>query len=246
MIYKGIIPIHRGEKIIVAGFSIFYKHTESLEDNHEHLLHPLEKSCYQKFKLHSKKSSYAAGRITAKIAIRQLLKTDIPLNSFSIEAGVFEFPVVKNLPYSNIQVSISHCNDRAVSLAFPEEHPMGIDIESVVYGHKETLSAYTKYHELKMLEDYLISPDVAFTMLWTMKESLSKVLKTGLMLDFALLEVSEIQKEGEIYNCKYRYFSQYQGYTFQAGDLIVSVVMPLRSTADFTELYRTILQTLQL
>jgi len=246
VIYKGIIPIHRGEKTIVAGFGIFYKNTESPEDNHKHLLHPHEKSCYQKFKHHSKKSSYIAGRITAKTAINQLLETNVPLDSFSIEAGVFEFPVVKNLSFSNIQVSISHCNEMAISLAFPEEHTMGIDVEPILCKDKETLSAYTKYHELKILEDYLVPPIVAYTMLWTMKESLSKVLKTGLMLDFALLEVSEIQKEGEIYSCNYRHFSQYKGYTFQAGKHIVTVVMPRFSAADFTDFYRMILRTPQL
>src|SRR5690606_12688813 len=129
---------------------------KSPDDGYKHLLHPNEKSCYQKFKHPSKNWTYVAGRIAAKTAISQLLETKVALNSFSIEAGVFEFPVVKNLPYSNIQVSISHCNERAVSLAFPEEHPMGIDVENVDNRHKEILSLYTKDHELKQLVDHLI------------------------------------------------------------------------------------------
>ena len=78
---------------------------------------------------------------------------------------------------SDIHFSLSHCKV-AVACSL-HDHSVGIDIERV-HAYKDSLAAYVlNENELKSVRES-INPALAFTKLWTMKESLLKLTGEGL------------------------------------------------------------------
>lgn len=51
---------------------------------------------------------------------------------------------------------------------------------------------------------------VAYTLLWNIKESLSKIIKTGLMIDFKILELESIELENGYHVGYFKNFPQYK------------------------------------
>ncbi len=110
------------------------------------------------------------------LAAYRLLQ-DALKSEFGIKEALPEFiyddkgkPLLKDYP--DIHFSLSHCHD-AAALAI-DGKPVGIDIEN--YDHYSEKVARTVMNDEEM-HDILSSPRpaVAFTRLWTMKESLFKL-----------------------------------------------------------------------
>lgn len=95
--------------------------------------------------------------------------------------SIFDFPVIIHPNIHNTNVSIAHTNHSAVAVAFPETHPVGIDIEDICDERSQTISTQLTDSEKSLRTNLSISEALFNTILWTAKESLSKVLKTGLM-----------------------------------------------------------------
>lgn len=96
------------------------------------------------------------------------------------EYGINEAPVFtygnKGKPllqgHHDIHFSLSHCHE-AVAVAL-SDHPVGIDIETVDHYSPEVARRVMNDDELHEIEASA-QPQVAFTRLWTMKESLYKL-----------------------------------------------------------------------
>ena len=91
------------------------------------------------------------------------------------EAPVFNYdfhgkPVLQGRP--DIQFSLSHCHE-AVACAL-SDHPVGIDIESTEHYTIEVARHVMNDDEIRQIE-VSAQPEVTFTRLWTMKESLYKL-----------------------------------------------------------------------
>lgn len=93
--------------------------------------------------------------------------------------GIHEMPQFEYTPkgkpyithYPEIHFNISHC-DEAIICAI-DNHPIGVDIESVKIYDKE-LAQYTMNNlEMEQINRSL-RPDIEFTRLWTMKEAVLK------------------------------------------------------------------------
>jgi 4'-phosphopantetheinyl transferase len=67
------------------------------------------------------------------------------------------------------------------------------------------------------------------TLTWTIKEALSKVLRTGLMTPFEIFCLQSIQFENNKWVSQFKNFAQYQAISFQLGKFICSIVCPKRS-----------------
>ncbi|MBQ8127857.1 MAG: 4'-phosphopantetheinyl transferase superfamily protein [Prevotella sp.] len=87
--------------------------------------------------------------------------------------------------YPNLHFNLSHCNKGAACAV--SDRPVGIDIETLQAPHEQlsrhVLSA-AEYDAMMASE----RPDVSFTRLWTMKESLSKLSGYGLTTDWPRLQ----------------------------------------------------------
>ena len=197
-------------------------------------LHKEEKSKYERFPDEQRRASYLLGRLAAKRAVQRLVGEVDPA-SICIGSGVFQFPVVKGEGLSNVQVSISHCEGLGFCAAFPEAHPLGVDVEIMTPANADIVSGQLSLSEKQLIRRKV--PDLDYTVVFSMKEALSKILRTGMMLDFQLLEIDTIAKEGDYLCCTFRHFSQYKAYAFCQGNRVFSLALPGRTSVELDEIW---------
>lgn len=199
-------------------------------------LHPIEKLYYRQLKADKRRESYLMGRCAAKTAVSELTGMKA-LHGICIESGVFGFPVVN---CKNVQVSISHCDEAAVAIAFPEHHPVGIDIEIVSRENMDTLETALVEKEKVLLASKELSTASGYTAVWSAKEALSKILKTGLTLDFEILQVQSVEQEQGVLVFKYKYFYQYKALVFPHGRFVITCAVPANSKVDIPAVLKNI------
>ncbi len=191
-------------------------------------LHPKEIKRYKTFCYDLRKVSYLLGRFSAKQAIMHLTENIHP-SAICIDSGVFEFPIVQCPLINNIHVSISHCDSIGLSLAFEDSHPMGIDIEKIESTNKRAMQSQITTKEKTLLKNINLNNLQGYASLWSVKESLSKVLKTGMMLDFSLLETKTIVQENGLLTSTFVYFGQYKAISYVLGKYVISITLPKNS-----------------
>ena len=203
---------------------------------HVEKLHHKEKKRYDMFIHGSKKTSYLLGRLTAKQALMSLTKMSIA-NSIWIDSGIFGFPVVRCKAIQNKQVSISHSNTMGISIAFDENHPMGIDLEKICANQEQAILSQITDEEKVLLKNMNMNTIAGYTAIWSIKESLSKVIKTGMMVDFSLLRVSSLVLENATLECSFHHFGQYKAIAHINDNYVVSITLPRKTKADFSEVW---------
>ena len=86
--------------------------------------------------------------------------------------------------HPEIHFSMSHCHE-AVAVAV-SDRPIGIDIETTEHYSAEVARRVMSDNEMRQIENSA-RPEVAFTRLWTMKESLFKLTGNDKGVDIANL-----------------------------------------------------------
>jgi 4'-phosphopantetheinyl transferase EntD len=203
---------------------------------HLEKLHYKEKKRYDMFIHNRRKTSYLLGRLTAKQALMNLTKVSIS-NSIWIDSGIFGFPVVRCKAIQNKQVSISHSNTMGISIAFEENHPMGIDLEKINANQENAILSQVTDEEKVLLKNINMNTIVGYTAIWSIKESLSKVIKTVMMLDFSLLTVSSIILKNSTFECSFHHFGQYKAIAYINDNYAISITLPRKTKADFNEVW---------
>ena len=194
-------------------------------------LHPQERNYFNALQFKKRIRSYLMGRFVAKKAVA-LLTGEKNLTNIFIQSGIFSQPIVV-ASRENIQVSISHCDEFGVALAFPEAHPLGIDIEKINHDKKAVLENQMTPAERKRISSLPLSYEVYLTILWTAKEALSKVLKTGLTTPFEVFEISKTEFRENYIVSYYKNFAQYKVVSFTIGNYVCSLIQPLKSQLHF-------------
>jgi 4'-phosphopantetheinyl transferase EntD len=194
-------------------------------------LHPLEFVYYDSLRFEMRIKSYLSGRLAAKRAVAALTGEE-NLSGVLIRNGIFSQPIL-TAGMNNIQVSITHCDDFGAALAYPESHPMGIDIEKIDSEKRDVFEGQMTEAEKGRIRSLSICYDAGLTLLWTAKEALSKVLRTGLTTPLTVYEVSEITVCDLCFTCYYKNFGQYKALSFILGDYLCSLVHPLNSAMTF-------------
>lgn len=205
-------------------------------------LHPEERLIYDGFSHYRRKRSYLLGRLSAKAAVAELTG-EKDLSMIQIASGVFQFPVVKCKNVHNIQVSISHCENKGIGVAFPEAHPMGVDIERVQEHEIDAILSQFTPKETKLIgrrskEHYAMDNYAMHLALFTAKEALSKVIRTGMTIDFKFLETDRLRLEDNVLEATFSRFPQYKSLSRIIGDYAVSIVLPGRTKVDLERLWR--------
>lgn len=190
-------------------------------------LHPQERKYFNSLTFENRIRSYLMGRIVAKQAVAALIG-EKNLTNIIIQSGIYTQPVVVSSK-QNIQVSITHCDDFGAGLAFPEAHPMGIDLEMINCDKRNVLEKQITRSEKELIIFSPFSCVAGLTLLWTAKEALSKVLKTGLMTPFEIFEISKIEFHDDYAICYYKNFAQYKAISFTIHRYMCSVVHPLKT-----------------
>jgi 4'-phosphopantetheinyl transferase EntD len=225
---RGRILLRREKEVFQAGFCVGRKSLAELSGDLS-MLHPNERCFYDGLKYDRRRESYLLGRLMAKRAITQFAGgRDCTIE---IGYGIFQFPVVKHPEVRNIQVSISHCDQLGIALAFPEEHPLGIDLENILQFKREQGKEVMTAGEAELISRSLLSLAQGTALVWTVKEAMSKIIRTGLTADFSVLQIGGLIKEGLLYSSTFRYFSQYKAYSCFCGNYVCSLVLPRNTVA---------------
>lgn len=178
---------------IVSDFDFFNSNDQPIL----RFLSPKELEIYSKFTSLKRKNEFIAGRIVSKKAFFKFSSKEIDcfekFPSVSILNTKTGSPFIEN---SNLHISISHSH--GVAIASVSKHVVGVDIEQI---------ELRRIHALKRISKEFSSEKVReLAVLWTLKESLCKALKTGFIEDFQLYETKNFQCENGIYRCKFRNF----------------------------------------
>lgn len=238
----GEILLERKNVNFKAGFCIINEDLPNLIKKVA-MLHPDEKTYFETLKFDRRKKSYLLGRIASKQAVLILLDKYRAIDSFSVGFGVFQFPVIKNIQEQNVQVSITHCDNYGIAFSFLEEHPLGVDIEKIDDTKIKTMSSFIFDQEYDLISSCSIGLAIGSTLIWTIKESLSKVLKTGLTIDFKLLEIASLKKMGATYISTFKYFSQYKVISQKTGNYMCSIVLPKKTTCDLSDFWEVLIKS---
>jgi len=209
-----------------AHLPVFHPLDEFEEDLHHH-----EAAYYNTLKYEKRKRSYLIGRHAAKQAVAALVQ-EKDLRNILIEQGVFNQPVVRCGDEHNIQVSITHCEEIGAAIAFPEAHPMGIDLQEIDTNRREVVESQATGAEKGIVASLSRSPDMLLTLLWTAKEALSKVLKTGMMSPFAIFEMSAVEIQDDCFAGSFRNFAQYKTLSFEIDHHVCSIVYPNKTEIE--------------
>lgn len=217
--------------------SIYVGHFEDIQMLEEYpIWHFEERKRFEAYQFPVRRESYIMGRYAAKKAIMKAVNDSAGiLDKIWISEGIFHFPVVVNPNIQNLKVSISHSGSYAAAIAFPEQHPMAIDIEMMDrFQDKEKTEAIRTQMtslDLSWLEAYPRQTNEILGLLWTAKEALSKVLMTGLMTSFALYEINNIAYLSGYFISSFTHFPQYKVVTFFIyNSVICSIVIPSKSS----------------
>mgnify|MGYP001009829246 CR=1 FL=1 len=224
------ISLARPEDIAKAVFCFSYLPTHF---NHVDLIKCLsleERKYFNTLSFEKRINSYLLGRYVAKRAVAALISED-NLSLIVIQQGIFSQPVAAN--GKNIQVSISHCNNLGTAVAFPETHPMGIDLEEINESRRSILETQITKFEKELANFIPTTYDLWLTLLWTAKEALSKVLRTGLTTPFEIYEIQKYELYDNYIVCYFKNFSQYKSLSFNVHNNICSLVYPKNTEINF-------------
>ena len=205
------------------------------EQSRKPFLHPDELGSFKRLPESPRRESYLMGRFCAKQAVMQRQQMRRP-TSILVSPGVFHQPVLHSPGAGEVQLSLSHCKGLGAALLFDEAHPMGIDIEVPDATKIAVIAPHLSAAETALIPHIHASdPAWAHTWLWTAKEALGKVLRTGLTIAIPLLEVCRLQRDGEILIAEFTHFPQYKVMSFTWEAAIVSIVLPRRTTMRMRE-----------
>lgn len=200
-------------------------------------LHPNELKHYDSLQYDNKKRDFLLGRYTARKAIEALNPPHY--NRIYLDAGVLNQPIIRGQE-SNLCVSISHSESIGSALVYDEATPMAIDIEKSTPQLTRVVSYY-KRNELQLCASFDLSHIEKLTLLWTIKESLSKVLRTGLTTDFGIYELESITKNDTIYQSRFKNFIQYEVSSFLYKDSVISILYPIDTILQLSSLQSLLL-----
>lgn len=221
------IPLKRKNWTSIAYLGILNTGTNH-EIPIENYLHASEQKIFEGYKYEARKMSFLSGRYVAKKVLSQSLQ-EPDLTKIIIKSGIFNQPLL-NYPTSDPPgFSISHSLSCTSCLVFPQEHPMGIDIESNFTDANEAIAPQLTDHEKLLYKSINLKEDSLHIKLWTIKEALSKVLTTGLTVPMNIYEIAEIQRDDQFYFSTFKNFAQYKAISFNWAGNICSFVLPLKT-----------------
>ncbi|MGA1865443.1 MAG: 4'-phosphopantetheinyl transferase family protein [bacterium] len=200
----------------------------NLKEKRGLFLHPQELAYFDSLRFERRQKSFLLGRFCAKQALSAFLQ-ESDMTKISVHHGVFEHPIVQYFKGKGAQVSISHSDHYGGALAFPEEHPMAIDLEKIDPRKRDVILTQCTHEEFNLIQSLPIPEITQLTLLWTVKESLSKVLKCGLMTPFKIFEIKEVASESDCFFWTFRKFAQYKAISFVTGNTACSIIAPKKT-----------------
>lgn len=231
--YAGLIGLRRAEITYQGAICICRSLLVPPELIARSILSEEERQVFAKLRFDTRRKSLVMGRYAAKNAVC-LLSNQKP-EEIHIGYGVFNNPLIDSFcGQGRLETSITHTSDIGAGLAFPASHPMGIDIERIDPAKAALIESELTSQEIVLLKGGYAPYEYAamLTAAWTMKESLSKVFRTGLMTPLRVYEISSLEWDGSCLVAHFRNFGQYKAITFSLGDHICSLACPKKTDCE--------------
>ncbi|WP_025717364.1 4'-phosphopantetheinyl transferase family protein [Paenibacillus sp. 1-18] len=228
--YVEQLMLKREDAVMKAAVSFVYADYNAGSPLDRNVFHLDECSYFESLEFHRRKSNFLLGRLSAKQAASVLL-SEPDLRNVSVKTGVFGQPVLRVTGVPSYQVSITHCDSIGAAVVFPEVHPMGIDIERIDPKRNKTIESQLTTGEKERIsaargvEEY----SVLLTVFWTVKEALSKILRTGFTTSLHVLEMNETLFVNEYFRSTFSHFPQYAAQSYRLGDYICTIAAPRRT-----------------
>ncbi len=238
--YTTSLQLQREKHLFIGGFCLSKLDIGVLAANRSHFLHPQENLFFETLHYPKRQQDFLIGRYCAKKAVGALLQKN-DFTQTRIENGIFQQPYVYHPSYQNLQITISHSDNYGAALAFSEAHPLAIDIETICIDKTKALQTQLTKAEQVLAEKLMISKISQLTVLWTIKEALSKILKCGFMVPFEILEISTMNAQDNHMISHFKNFHQYQALSFLFHNKVCSVVYPRKTdlSIDITAIQQT-------
>ncbi len=225
----------------MASFSLVHASLPQLQIEKSTFLHPKEMEHYNTLCFTKRQHSYLLGRYCTKKALTQN-NPHLETKNVHIKNGVFEQPFIDSPNDLKTQITLSHVGPIAAAIAFPEEYPMGVDIECIAPQINQTIGEQLTDKEKENIAlNATFSRATYYTLYWTLKEALSKTLRTGMTVPFILYAIKNLCSHYRYWVADFEHFAQYQAIAFLIEDhYLCSIVYPKESTLtlDLTTIYR--------
>lgn len=168
---------------------------------------------------------FLLGRVAAKRALVALNEGG-RANDWNIRYGVFRQPVVDG-PGPARAVSISHSGERAVAVAFDQGLLCGVDLETLRDGSQAAIESQMSEADLELLAQLDLPYGHALTLGWSVKESVSKALRIGLLAPFKSFGLSHISTLGKYcWRVELGTAQALCAYVWRRGDAFLSLAIP--------------------
>lgn len=175
-----------------------------------------------------RRENYLLARFAGKRALGRYLRESDP-TKIELTSGILQQPVVR-YPVSHVpDVSLTHTRGYGGALAFPKVHPMAIDFEVPDPAKLEQFRSNCLPRELKLAASLIREEALRWTLVWTIKEALSKILRSGWSCPFGIFEIESLTAAGGGFQGDYKHFAAYRFYAWQVHDLIGAVVLPKKT-----------------
>ncbi len=206
----------------------FQKYMENF-NNIEEFLHTKERDYFNGLKFEKKIKDYLIGRYSAKMAI-SAYTNESDLRSIYIYNGIFNQPVISlDNSQDHPQISITHSKDIGAAISFSEGCPMGLDIEFIREDNLKALKRYIADGEIHMIEKLQFNYVEALYMLWTLKESLSKTIRTAFFSPVGIYEIGEIVCMDGYIVSSYKNFPMFLSICFILGGYMLTITYPRKA-----------------
>ncbi len=222
------LELSRSDSRMAVGLCVLSASTGALRHLRRQFLHPGELLLAAAMPVQKRADDFLRGRYACKRAIAAL-HPDVDPTGVHIGMGVFRQPVLQAPNTLGLQVSVSHSGAIGAALAFAEGHPMALDVEQYDAERARVIESSLTAHEVTLAAQMRLPRLQAYTLLWTMKEALSKVLKCGLTSPFHVLEVAAVEHAGAGLAACFRHFTQYRAIAFSLAENACAIVLPRES-----------------
>ena len=162
-----------------------------VESGDHRLLSDAERDRANGFRFPKRRGEWTAGRAAAKLALRDIGGPDAA--DLTVETGPSGEPVVRG---SRFGVSITHAGGMAAAVAFPSEHPIGLDLEPVTAIDPGLVTLACSDREQEWLADRPADQaNESLLRIWTAKEAAVKLTGTGLGVPLTQVMVEPISAD---------------------------------------------------
>lgn len=177
-------------------------------------------------KYDKKRYDFILSRLSAKLAVSKWDPGQC-INKIQISNGYFSQPLIKCNNLSNNSLSITHCDDIGITVTFPSDYLVGIDIEKVQDRVLRALKNQLTNRETELLLENFSNRIHAATIFWTAKEALSKALRIGFTSALGTFEIESIIHDKNLFICRFKHFPQFCAYCVSIAEYIFTIVIPV-------------------